>query len=270
MKFAFKVLAVLAACGILVFAFYFGPRKGASEEGSPPQTGIEKLIAGGARVLFVCAHAEDLVFAAPLLAMAGPNGMALTLGSGGNDWERACNILGIQGRAAGFRTKSAEQGEPRIKPQDVKNVVISKWLESGSDPRAPIEEAIRDFKPDILLTFDADQGFTGDKEHRAVGELVVAVYEEQSQSMIVYCIVNRFPRMLGGTAPAVSRSQIVEIASSRTMLINGKTALEKATEVLEVFSASGSQEIQKFSAQEWDRLLRETALLIAAQRRTAK
>jgi LmbE family N-acetylglucosaminyl deacetylase len=269
-KLALKALTVLAVFAIFVYAVYITVRDEPSEAVHAPQTGIEKLIAGGARVLFVCAHADDLAFAAPLLAQTGKNGMALTLGAGGSHWDRACGILGIEGRAAGFPTRAAQQGEPRIRPQDVKNVVISQWLDSGRDPRTPIIEAIRDFKPDILLTFDADQGFTGDKEHRAVGELVVAVFEEEPQPKVVYCIVNRFPRMLGGTAPAISRSQIVEIASSRTMLSDGRTALQKATEVLDVFSASGSHEIQKFSGQEWERLLRETALLIAAQRRSAK
>lgn len=225
---------------------------------------IEHLLEGGARLLFVCAHPADLLFAAPLLAHAGDRCLVLTLGHETEELRSACRELGVRFEAAGFPTEPAAPGEPRVRRQDLKNLVVSKWARDGRDPREPIKSAISKFRPHILLTFDVDQGMTGDKEHRAVAELALAAFEETDEPLRLYCVVNRFPKMLEPPPPTIPRSQVVEIVSARRELQGGGSAYEKARAALRALQ--GSREAQMFTDEQWELLLRETALIVAAQR----
>ncbi len=261
--YAIAAASVLGAVGLALHTANCGRSAKPSEA---PKTPIERKIDGGARVLFVGAHDADILFAGPILARAGSQGMALTLGGGGQAFQDACDALGVSFSAAGFSTSAAVPGEPRIRTQDLKNRVTSRWAAGGRDPRQPILEAIESFRPDIIVTFDDDQGFTGDKEHRAVGQLVRAAIDTAPGPTHLYCVVNRFPRRFSAPIPTISRSQIVEIASSRTPLADGTTPYERAMDALDLFVVSGSAEAKLFPKETWERLLRETALVIAFQR----
>lgn len=229
-----------------------------------PVAPIERLIDEGAKVLFVCAHPADVLFVAPLLARAGERGLVLSLGAESDALEAACRALGVRYQTAGFVTAAADPGEPRVLRKDLKNVVVTGWARQGRDPREPIRTAIASFRPDIVLTFDVDQGMTGDKEHRAVGELTMAAFTESDSPKHLYCVVNRFPKLLDPPPPTIPRSQLVEIVSARRRLADGGTGYDRALSALGFLR--NTKEARLFTDDQWERLLRETALIVVAQR----
>ena len=77
-----------------------------------------------------------------------------------------------------------------------------KWIEQR-DPADLVSQAILQFKPTVLVTFDPDHGFTGHPEHQLASRFALeAVRRSADQHRVnhVYFVLNRFwpMRMLGG------------------------------------------------------------------------
>jgi LmbE family N-acetylglucosaminyl deacetylase len=77
-----------------------------------------------------------------------------------------------------------------------------KWIEQH-DPADWVSQAILQFKPTVLITFDPDHGFTGHPEHQLASRFALeAVRRSADQHRVgaVYYVLNRYwpMRMLGG------------------------------------------------------------------------
>jgi len=146
---------------------------------------LDDLIGSGARIMWVGAHPDDEALAGPIFARAGPvlhNPLlffVMTHGDGGE-----CLLPG--GCHPDLKTVRGEEMKEVARlyqatlvheayynaPLPVKSFpprheIAAKWLSQG-DPALKIARIIREFKPDVVLTFDPDRGFTNHPEHQLI------------------------------------------------------------------------------------------------------
>jgi len=144
---------------------------------------LEERVNSGARMMWVGAHPDDEALVGPIFAKAGP-GMGspllfhvLTHGEGGEcNLPEGClpDLKTVRGEemkhAAALYRAGLEHLDYYNAPLPVdsfppRQEIARKWMEQG-DPALKIARAIRSFRPDVLITFDPDHGFTGHPEHQ--------------------------------------------------------------------------------------------------------
>ena len=170
---------LLACCLAVVFlAGCAGPQV----KREAPAT-LEELVNSGASMMWVGAHPDDESMVGSILAKAGP-GMGnpllffvLNHGDGGE-----CNLP--EGCHPDVKTVRAEEMEHAaalyradlelegyynaplpVESFPPRHEIARIWLEQG-DPAMKIARSIRSFRPEVLLTFDPYDGFTGHPEHQ--------------------------------------------------------------------------------------------------------
>jgi len=144
---------------------------------------LEELVDAGARMMWVGAHPDDESMVGSIFAKAGP-GMGnpllfyvLNHGDGGE-----CNLPeGCHPDVKSVRAEEMKHAAALYRADLVlehyynaplpvesfppRDEIARIWLEQG-DPAPKIARAIRTFRPDVLITFDPDHGFTGHPEHQ--------------------------------------------------------------------------------------------------------
>lgn len=205
---AAALLAVaLSACASL-------PR----DEGGTIDAALE---APEARVLWVGAHPDDEALVGPILARAcrglgRPCRMlVLTHGDGGEclRWPN-CNPSLAAVRGEELR-EVARRFHADLEHHSYWNAplpwasfprreeIAARWIAQG-DPTEVVARTIDALKPTVLLTFDADRGFTGHPEHQLASRFAMAgAAKAEWKVPHVYQVVNHFwiTRMLGTADP---------------------------------------------------------------------
>ncbi|MCX7012048.1 MAG: PIG-L family deacetylase [Candidatus Sumerlaeota bacterium] len=159
--------------------------------------GILDLIDRGKSLMLVSAHPDDETIVGALLARAAERSRAcvacLTNGEGGRnlvapvydaelaeirakELTEACAVLGAELFLLGFWNGLPGGVRNPANARETPEEAIARWRRSGRDPLAEIVCVIRRWKPDILVTFDPDQGFTMHKEHRAASILTAQAF----------------------------------------------------------------------------------------------
>jgi LmbE family N-acetylglucosaminyl deacetylase len=216
-------------------------------------TTLDRLMETGVRIMWVGAHPDDESMVGAILAKAGPKlgnplyFLVLTRGDGGD-----CLLPGgcypdLGTVRAGELAKVAELYGAELQLEHYWNAplpvesfpkrheIAQKWTDEHGDPTVVIAKAIRDFKPDVLLTFAPDHGFTGHPEHQLASRFSTAAVRLAADRKAtlpggahtvpnVYFGLNRYwiARMLGGYDPQPA----TEIFRGKQDCIDGKTCLE--------------------------------------------
>jgi LmbE family N-acetylglucosaminyl deacetylase len=194
---------------------------------SAPSSRIETLLSSSdARVMWVGAHPDDETLAGPVLARAcialkRPCLLfVLTRGEGGRcPFKTGCapdlgtvraHELASVAKAYGaelehHRYWNAPLPESSFPPRPA---LARRWIRE-KDPSVLIAEAIRRFRPTIVLTFDPDHGFTGHPEHQLASRFALAGVKRAAEGSsaepwrvtATYELLNRFwITRLAGTA----------------------------------------------------------------------
>jgi LmbE family N-acetylglucosaminyl deacetylase len=157
------------------------------------------LNSGHARVMCVGAHPDDESFPGPILAKASVHGdpillVVLTGGEGGACERKAgCPPdLGTFRRAEmaevarlyGARLVHLDFPNVGLPPKGERfpprQVVAETWLRHG-DPALAVARAIRDFRPDVLITFAPVRGATTHPEHQLASRYATAAVRLAAQ-----------------------------------------------------------------------------------------
>lgn len=146
---------------------------------------IDSRLADGARLMWVCAHPDDEFLTGALLARAGIHHktpvhiVVMTRGGGGSN---AIGTDDLPATRVKEMTAVADAMNASVEIHDFWNAPLpassfpsgpeihKKWQETG-DPIGIIEEAVRTFKPDIVVTFEPTFGATGHPEHTLTSRL---------------------------------------------------------------------------------------------------
>lgn len=158
---------------------------------SSDQPSLPDLLASGIRLLWVAAHPDDEVLAAPLLAVSSlfyknPNYfLVLTHGEGGEcsipDGDNS-DTAAIRGREmrqaaelydAGLRHEHFCNARLPLEHFPKRQEMAAVWLSQG-DPAGVIAEVIRGFRPDLLLTMAPEFGYSGHIEHQLASRFAMA------------------------------------------------------------------------------------------------
>lgn len=149
---------------------------------------IDARLASGARLLWVCAHPDDEFLTGGLLARAAIHHGApvhivvLTRGEGGSNHIDAPDLAAA--RKTEMEAVAAKLGVT-VEIHDFYNAglpassfppreeILRRWRDHG-DPDGIIEDAIRRFDPDLVITFEPTFGATGHPEHQLVSRLTTA------------------------------------------------------------------------------------------------
>lgn len=157
-------------------------------DGSPEPRPVEALLKAGARTMWCAPHPDDECFSGTLLARSSifyknPTFfLVLTHGDGGQCClPEGCHpdLATVRGRemaAVAERYKVKLQHERffnaplPVETFPLRHEIYKKWCEQG-DPQGLVVKAIREFKPDLLITFHPDFGATGHPEHQLAARL---------------------------------------------------------------------------------------------------
>ena len=171
------ILALMLACGCAV-------NKVKKEA---PMT-LDELVEAGAAVMWVGAHPDDESLVGAIFAKAGPTlgnrlyFFVINHGDGGECClPEGCDpdLATVRGREmkeiaslyhAELQHEHYFNAPLPVESFPARHELAAMWQADG-DPAAKIAKAIREFKPDILLTFDPDNGFTGHPEHQLTSRL---------------------------------------------------------------------------------------------------
>lgn len=258
----------------------------------------------GARVMFVGAHPDDETFVGPLLARAADSGPVLivcfTRGEGGKDV-----FTGLQGVELGIeRMKELDRAAYVLRADvvfldfengfenDIANPkasaetplhAIKRWRSSGRDPVGEMVKVIRAYRPDVIVTFDPEQGFTGHREHRAVSMVVTEAFKRSDDvysfpeqfrqglkvwpTPVLYYAVNQYPDEIKKGLKSVSAESISELVPARDL------SRRRKTNYLAVAMEAWSKHITQYGPNALDtpmaikisKLIEETALVIRAR-----
>lgn len=144
---------------------------------------LMQLMASGVRLLWVAAHPDDEILAAPLLAASSlfyqnPSYfLVFTHGEGGEcSVPDGCNsdVAVIRGKEmqqaaqlyhAELRHEYFYNAHLPLESFPKRHEIAATWLSQG-DPARVIAEVIRKFRPDLLLTLAPEFGYTGHIEHQ--------------------------------------------------------------------------------------------------------
>ncbi len=220
---------------------------------------LDKLLETGARTMWVAAHPDDESMAGAILAKAGPQlgnplyFLVLTRGDGGEcRLPEGCHPDVATVRAAELQ-KVAKLYHAELQLEYYWNAplpaesfpprheIARRWADESGDPTVVIAKAIRDFKPDVLLTFSPIHGFTGHPEHQISSRFATAAVRlaaDRTSNLAgnphrvenVYYGLNRYwpAKLLGGCDPL----EPTEIFNGRRICIDGK----KCTEIMAEFT----------------------------------
>ena len=158
---------------------------------APDTVTIDRLLEDGARVMWIAAHPDDEVLVGPILAKAGPAlgnplyFLVLTHGEGGE----CCIPDGCHPDLATVRAREMQRVAERygaelqherfynaslpVESFPLRHEIARLWREH-KDPASVCAEAIRRFRPNVLLTFDPNHGFTGHPEHQIASRFATA------------------------------------------------------------------------------------------------
>ncbi len=204
------------------------PDKPIRPDGQPEPRPVESWLADGARVMWVAPHPDDELFSGSLLARASIHYgnplyfLVLTRGEGGEcGLSRGCAPdLGtvrsgeIEKAAALYRAKLQLEGffnaPLPVESFPKRHELFERWKGEG-DPIGIITSAIKEFKPDLVLTFAPDWGATGHPEHQLTARLVVEALRKAAEGEgahkigRLYFMMNRHPllRLLGKADPGL-------------------------------------------------------------------
>jgi LmbE family N-acetylglucosaminyl deacetylase len=174
----FAALGSVLACGV-------GPQQ------PIPGPSVEHVVAQKPRVLWVAAHPDDESMAGVLLAKACVGAksschfLVFNRGRGGECFlEDGCvpDLATVRHlelkRAARLYRSTLEHYDFYNAPLPVESFpsrteIAARWMSEG-DPVGLMARAVRRFKPDIVVTLDPYQGFTGHPEHQAAGRFALA------------------------------------------------------------------------------------------------
>ncbi len=258
----------------------------------------------GARVMFVCAHPDDETFAGPLLARAADSGPVLivcfTRGEGGKD-----AFTGLQGQELGLeRMKELDRAAYVLRADvvcmnfengfendinnpkatsETPNQVIKRWKSSGRNPVAEVVKVIRAYRPDLIVTFDPDQGFTGHREHRAVSLVVSEAFRRSDDvysfpdhfrlglkvwpTPSLYHVVNQYPDEIKKNLKTIESSKISELIPAKE--ISKRRKVSFLAIALEAWSKHitqyGPNALQSPMANKIAKMIDETALIFKGQ-----
>ena len=242
--FVLTILLLLSACG-----------PDAPGPLADPSLTLEELIDRGASLLWVGAHPDDETVGGPILAracrcMGNPCHLViLTSGEGGHcyappclpdlptvrlcEMEEAARIYGTTFEMHGFTNHPS----PAPEPQEV----LAHWMEEG-DPVATVVEAIRAFRPDVVLSFDPSGGYTAHNEHMAAAEVAIEATIVASDPSYpgssappqrpkrLYTVLNRywFMGVIGWDEGPVDETIPIHVPCPRTELTCFEAAMEAA------------------------------------------
>ncbi len=162
---------------------------------------LEELINEGASVMWVAAHPDDESLAGSVLAKAGPTMKSplfffvLNHGDGGEcNLPEGCHpdLRTVRGEemkevarlyGAELQHESYYNAPLPVESFPPRHEIARMWAEEG-DPALKIAEAIRRFKPGVLLTFDPDNGFTGHPEHQLASRFATQAVRIAADSTI--------------------------------------------------------------------------------------
>ncbi|MCB9506357.1 MAG: PIG-L family deacetylase [Myxococcales bacterium] len=153
---------------------------------------IDRELAGGARLLWCCAHPDDEFLTGGLLARARlfhgvpTHLLVMTRGGGGNN---ALGVPDLPAARAEEMQAVADALGATLEIHDFWNATLPEWSfpprreilrrwQEQANPTAVIRASIEAFRPDIVLTFDPEHGATGHPEHTLVSRLTVAALHE--------------------------------------------------------------------------------------------
>lgn len=178
----------IKALGAGVFLWAFpscAPRIFGAGRGFIP---VDQYLARGARTMWVAAHPDDECFCGSLLARSSLYYhnrlymLVLTHGDGGECcipggcYPDLATVRGKEMAAVARLYRATLQHEHfynaplPVESFPLRHEIYAKWKEQG-DPQRLVVEAIRRFRPDLILTFDPDFGATGHPEHQLASRL---------------------------------------------------------------------------------------------------
>lgn len=251
----------------------------------PAENSLVESVQRGDRVLFIGAHPDDELTVAAFLTRAAETAevmvLCLTRGEGGRDrsglnlgdsigeirseeLKRSCDILGVDVRILGFSNGAAPEIKAKIRareiPRETPADVIDRWNASGRDPLAEIRTIIDDFDPNIVLSFDAKQGFSNHPEHCAAAVLAIEAVSDHHRH---YAVINRFPTLRNSRIPVIDPSTISETVDGREFSeSSGKTYAETAFDALaEHVSQFGGNFMTPEKRELYERELQEQAFV---------
>ena len=157
----------------------------------PEGASVDRLLFDGARVMWCAPHPDDEALIGPILAkssLAYGNPLfflVLTHGEGGE----CCRPEGCQPDLATVREREMERvaelyhAELRhehffnaplpVESFPKRHEIADIWM-AQKDPAVVCAETIRSFRPDILFTFEPNNGFTGHPEHQLTARFAAA------------------------------------------------------------------------------------------------
>ena len=141
---------------------------------------LDPLLESNPRILWVCAHPDDEFLSGSILVRASVHYecpvhiVIMTRGEGGAVGNYDPELL-AETRREEMRAVAADMGATvefysfynaplPVESFPTRQELYAKWLESD-DPVKIVSGAIKRFQPDIVLTFDPDNGATGHPEH---------------------------------------------------------------------------------------------------------
>ena len=207
-----KSFIMVTVVGIVVLGDVPTPAKQTALVSTPQHSELLALLKSGKRVMYVGAHPDDECMAGPLLARAAEQTHVLvvcfTRGEGGmnllddkrdaalgkireKELAACCEALGVEhcvlgfwnGLPGGFRNPDSRK--------ETREQAIARWSQSGKDPKAELVKVVRQWQPDVVVTVDPIQGFTGHREHCAAALLATAAFTDAANAA-------KFPEQLQG------------------------------------------------------------------------
>ena len=255
----------------------------------------------GARVMFVGAHPDDETFAGPLLARASDFGPVLivcfTRGEGGKDvfsgleraelgvermkeMDRAAYVLQADVVFLGFENGFENDITNPRSGAETPSHAIKRWRSSGRDPVGEVVKVIRSYRPDVIITFDPEQGFTGHREHRAVSMVVTEAFrrsddvysfpEQFRQGLKVwptpalYYTINQYPDEIKKGLKAIDPEKLTELVPGKELSRRRKsTYLSIALDAWSKHTTQyGPNALETPMANKISKMIEETALVI--------
>jgi LmbE family N-acetylglucosaminyl deacetylase len=215
---------------------------------APPPPPVDAFLAKGARVMWIAAHPDDECFVGALLARASifhgnPVSMlVLTHGDGGEcGLKQGCKpdlatVRGQEMRAVAARYRATLQLERfwnaplPVESFPRRHKIYDIWRKQ-QDPVLVVAGAIRQFRPDLVLTFSPVVGATGHPEHQLASRVATAGIRQAAMASCIgplkphhvtrtYYVLNKFwvLRLLGRGDPGhVTERFDATLPATRTM-----------------------------------------------------